>query len=393
MHSPSIRNPILVATLLAALSVGLLAVVSLADTRANIDFDRDVRPILAENCFKCHGPDAGARQAGLRLDIAEGATTRLVSGRIPVVPGNLAKSELVLRIGAKDARQMPPVSSGKKLKSAQIAILREWIQQGARYGKHWAFIAPIRPALPSVKNTTWPRNQIDYFILAHLEKEGLKPSPEADKRTLIRRVCLDLTGLPPTIAEVDAFLADKSPNAYEKVVDRLLASPHYGERMALPWLDLAHYADTHGYHIDSHRDMWKWRDWVINAFNRNLNYDQFVVEQLAGDLLPNATLDQKVATGFCRNHPINFEGGAIPEEYAAAYVEDRIDTTATTFMALTLRCTQRHDHNCEWNQRRQGVQCRGGSSCAHGAQPFRGDSRSDSERRAHGKRLRFWIVR
>ena len=195
-----------------------------------------------------------------------------------------------------------------------------------------------------MQNAAWPRNPIDNFVLARLEREGLKPSPEADKATLLRRVSFDLTGLPPTPAEVDAFLADKSPDAYEKRVDRLLHSPHYGERMAMQWLDLARYADTHGYHIDSHRDMWHWRDWVIDAFNRNMPYDQFTIEQLAGDLLPNATLEQKIATGFNRNHMINFEGGAIPEEYQVEYVVDRVETTATTWMGLTLGCARCHDH-------------------------------------------------
>src|SRR5438094_725806 len=239
---------------------------------------------------------------------------------------------------------MAPAYSGKKLTAEQIETLRRWVAQGGRYEPHWAFVAPKRPALPAGKDTAWPRNPIDRFILARLEQEGLRPSPEADRRTLIRRVSLDLTGLPPTVEEVEAFLADRKPGAYERVVDRLLASPHYGERMALAWLDLARYADTHGYHIDSQRDMWLWRDWVINAFNHNLPFDQFTIQQLAGDLLPNATIEQKIATGFNRNHPIDFEGGAIPEEYAAAYIFDRIDTTATVWMGLTMRCAQCHDH-------------------------------------------------
>jgi hypothetical protein len=309
--------------------------------QARISYDRDVQPILSENCFACHGMDTGKRMAGLRLDRAEGAYGRLATGHAAIVPGKPQASELVRRI---TARSMPPAYSGKKLTAEQIATLRRWVEQGGRYEPHWAFVPPKRPPLPAVKAAAWSRNPIDRFILARLEQEGLHPSPKADRRTLIRRVTLDLTGLPPTIPEVDAFLADWTPGAYERVVDRLLASPHYGERMALMWLDLARYADTHGYHIDSQRDMWLWRDWVIDAFNRNLPYDQFTIQQLAGDLLPNATREQKIATGFNRNHPIDFEGGAIPEEYAAAYIFDRIDTTATTWMGLTMRCAQCHDH-------------------------------------------------
>ena len=311
-----------------------------------LDFDRDVRPILAENCFACHGFDANKRVAGLRLDREEGALKRLDSGRFAVVPGDVKNSELLERVMATGPLQMPPAASGKKVTPAQIATLRRWIAQGGHYSKHWAFVSPVRPALPSVaaKDAAWVRNPIDRFILARLKKEGLTPSPEADRATLLRRVTFDLTGLPPTPQAVEAVVADRSHDAYEKAVDRLLADPHYGERMALAWLDLARYADTHGYHIDSHRDMWRWRDWVIDAFNTNLPYDQFTIQQLAGDLLPKATLAQKIASGFNRNHPIDFEGGAIPEEYAAAYIFDRIDTTATTFMGLTMRCAQCHDH-------------------------------------------------
>ena len=308
---------------------------------APVDFDRDIKPLLADRCFACHGFDANARKAGLRLDVKEGATARLPSGRVAVVPGNPEASELMRRVASG---AMPPPSLGKRLSAEQVDLLRRWIAQGAPYGQHWAFVPPKRPSIPRVRRTGWVRNPIDAFILARLEQEGLTPNPEADRATLIRRVSLDLTGLPPTPEEVDAFLRDPSPDAYEKVVDRLLASPHFGERMAVQWLDLARYADTHGYHIDSHRDMWRWREWVIEAFNRNLPYDQFLIEQLAGDLLPNPTLDQRIATGFNRNHPINFEGGAIPEEYQTAYVLDRVDTTATVFMALTMRCGQCHDH-------------------------------------------------
>lgn len=311
---------------------------------ARVDYDRDVRPILSENCYKCHGFDPGQRQAGLRLDTQEGAFAALASGAHAVVAGNPAASGVMQRVLAGGALHMPPVSTGKKLTAAQIATLKQWIVQGGKYDAHWSFVPPKRPALPVVHNAVWSKNPIDRFVLARLEKEKLKPSAEADRITLIRRLSFDLTGLPPTPAEVDAFVNDKSQDAYEKVVDRLLANPHYGERMAVSWLDLARYADTHGFHIDSQRDMWRWREWLIGAYNTNLPYDQFVVQQLAGDLLPSATLDQRIASGFNRNHPINFEGGAIPEEYATAYIVDRIDTTATAFMGLTMRCAQCHDH-------------------------------------------------
>ncbi|HEX5082279.1 MAG TPA: DUF1549 domain-containing protein, partial [Blastocatellia bacterium] len=243
-----------------------------------------------------------------------------------------------------EAMRMPPVDSGHSLSRAEIDLLIEWIKQGAKWGKHWAFVAPERPSLPQVKNGDWPKNAIDYFVLERLEREGLQPAPEADRATLIRRVSLDLTGLPPTPREIDDFLGDKSPNAYEKVVDRLLASPRYGERMAARWLDAARYADTNGYQVDGDRSAWPWRDWVIEAFNRNKPFDQFIIEQLAGDLLPNATLDQRIATAFNRNHRINAEGGIVPEEYRIEYVVDRVDTTSTVFMGLTMGCARCHNH-------------------------------------------------
>ncbi len=239
---------------------------------------------------------------------------------------------------------MPPVYSGLSLTAAEIETLRLWVAQGAKWEKHWSFIRSRAPRLPAVKNTAWPRNPIDYFVLERLEREGLAPSPEASRETLIRRVSLDLTGLPPTPAEVDAFLQDKSPNAYEKVVDRLLASPRYGERMAARWLDAARYADTNGYQYDGERVMWRWRDWVIDAFNRNQPFDQFTLEQIAGDMLPNATLAQKIATGFNRNHRANTEDGIIPEEYAVEYVVDRVETTSAVFLGVTLGCARCHNH-------------------------------------------------
>jgi mono/diheme cytochrome c family protein len=315
------------------------------DGAARIQYDRDIRPLLSDRCFKCHGPDAQQRQAGLRLDEVEAAFKPLESEQTPIVPGKPETSELVRRIFAEDAdERMPPPDSGKELSPAERDLLRAWVAQGAEHRRHWSFVRPQRLALPPVKDLAWTRNPIDRFILARLEAERLRPAGEADKEALIRRVTLDLTGLPPTLEEIDAFLADASPDAYEKLVDRLLQSPRFGERMALEWLDAARYADTHGYHIDSHRDMWKWREWVIEAFNRNLPFDRFTVEQLAGDLLPGATLQQRIASGFNRNHMINFEGGAIPEEYLTAYIVDRVNTTATVWLGLTVACSQCHDH-------------------------------------------------
>ncbi|MCI0639394.1 MAG: PSD1 and planctomycete cytochrome C domain-containing protein [Gemmataceae bacterium] len=309
-----------------------------------VDFNRDIRPIFSENCFVCHGPDEEQRKAKLRLDTQEGAFAKLRRGGHAIVPGKSADSELVYRVTSESpTERMPPPKTDKKLSQQQIDLLKRWIDQGAAYSKHWAFVAPKRPSLPKV-NAAWPRNGIDRFILARLQSEKLQPSPEADRVTLIRRLTLDLTGLPPTPMEVDAFIADKNPDAYEKLVDRLLSSPHYGERMAVDWLDAARFADTHGYHIDSGRDMTRWREWVIEAFNRDLPFDQFTVDQLAGDLLPDATLPQKIASGFNRNHMINFEGGAIPEEYLNNYIVDRVNTTATVWLGLTMTCAQCHDH-------------------------------------------------
>lgn len=335
--------------LLVALGAGVTLVpqcaLRAADSAARtVDFDREVRPILADKCFACHGPDEKQRMANLRLDVTEGLFTDRGGYRI-ITPGDSAHSKLYLKISSSDpAFRMPPVFANRTLTAQQIETIKEWIDQGAKWERHWAWIAPKRPAVPEVQHKSWPRNPIDNFVLASLEREGLKPSPEADRATLLRRVSFDLTGLPPTPAELGSFLADKSPDAYEKRVDQLLASPHYGERMAVPWLDLARYADTHGYHIDSLREMWPWRDGVIAAFNRNEPYDQFTVEQLAGDLLPNATVEQKIASGFNRNHEINFEGGAIPAEYHVEYVVDRASTTATTWLGLTMGCARCHDH-------------------------------------------------
>ncbi len=305
---------------------------------ALLEFNRDIRPILSDACFACHGPDKAKRKADLRLDTEE-------EGKHTIKPGKPDESELIKRIvSTDDTERMPPPRSGRQLTKQQIEILRRWVSQGGKWEKHWAFVAPKRPALPAVQNQKWPRNPIDLFILARLEQAGLTPSTEASKTTLLRRVTLDLTGLPPTPAEVDAFLADNAPDAYEKVVDRLLRSPRYGERMALDWLDAARYADSNGYQQDRTRTMWPWRDWVVEAFNTNMPFDRFTVEQLAGDLLPHATLKQKIATGFNRNHLLNGEGGRIPEESRVDYVVDRVETTSTVWLGLTLGCARCHNH-------------------------------------------------
>ncbi len=332
----------------------------------DISFNRDIRPILSENCYSCHGPDKRARKADRRLDNAGGAYADN-EGTRALVPGDPAQSDAWARVNTTDPdEQMPPPKSGKHLKPEQVALLKQWIEQGAKYESHWAFIPPKRSAVPEIGNPKSEpggagqtaagspqgeaggpnqiRNPIDAFLAARLAKDGLTFSPEAEKTTLIRRATYDLTGLPPTPAEVAAFLADPSATAYEKLIDRLLASPLYGEKMAVHWLDLSRYADTHGFHLDAGRDQWPWREWVIEAFNKNLPFNQFVEWQLAGDLFPNATIEQKLATGFVRNNMINFEGGAIPEEYLAAYVKDRVNTTGTVFLGLTVGCAECHDH-------------------------------------------------
>jgi hypothetical protein len=311
-----------------------------------IEFNRDIRPILSDKCFACHGPDAANRKTKVRFDIESGAKIELGKGRYAIVPGNPAKSEMISRItSANVAMRMPPAYAKKeKLSDREIDLLRRWIAQGAPWEAFWSFIPPKSPVVPRVREQDRVRNPIDSFVFSRLEREGLRPSPEADKSTLIRRVTLDLTGVSATPAETDAFLADKSADAYEKVVDRLLSSPRYGERMAFRWMEAARYGDTNGYQTDGARDMWRWRDWVIDAFNRNMPYSEFAIEQIAGDLLPNATLDQKIATGFNRNNRTTGEGGIIPEEYRVEYVADRAQTTSTVFMGLTLGCARCHDH-------------------------------------------------
>jgi hypothetical protein len=309
-----------------------------------VDFDRDIRPILSDNCFLCHGPDEKNRKAGLRLDTKAGAFANL-GGYKAIVPGEPEKSELYKRIIAEQpTKKMPPAKSNKKLKPQQVELIKRWIEEGAKWEEHWAFVPPKRPALPKVKNPAWAKNSIDYFVLAKLEQEGLAPSEPASKEKWLRRVTLDLTGIPPTLDEIDAFLGNTSPSAFENVVDRLLASPRYGEHMALAWLDAARYSDSNGYQSDATRTMWPWRDWVIQAMNANMPFDQFTIEQLAGDLLPGATVSQKIATGFNRNHMLNGEGGRHPEESRVEYVVDRVETTSTVWLGLTMGCGRCHSH-------------------------------------------------
>jgi hypothetical protein len=311
---------------------------------SNVDFQREIRPLLSDNCFQCHGPDSDTRMANLRLDHKETAFELRKNGAV-IVPGKSADSLLYQRITATTpARRMPPERSHKSLTPAQIAKFKLWIDQGAPWQEHWAFRAPVKAALPGVRNATWSRNPIDRFILARLEAKSLTPAPTADNRTLIRRVALDLTGLPPTPAELEAFLKDTSPAAYEHMIDRYLASPHYGEHRARYWLDAARYGDTHGIHVDNYREIWPYRDWVIQAFNRNLSFDQFTIQQLAGDLLPNATLDQRIATGFVRCGVTTNEAGIIEDEYAEIYAKDRADTMGAVFLGLTVGCATCHDH-------------------------------------------------
>jgi mono/diheme cytochrome c family protein len=316
-----------------------------APAERSIGFNRDIRPILSDNCFKCHGPDANQRKAGLRLDQREAALSELKSGNRAIVPGDRNASALYQRITTSDeVDRMPPHDTGKTLSPEQIEVIGRWIDEGAQYQKHWAFEQPVRETPPVVQNEDWIRNEIDRFVLARLEKEGIEPSPEADRITLLRRVHLDLTGLPPSPEEIGEFLADAGPDAYEKVVDKLLASPHYGERWARHWLDAARYADSNGYSIDGARSIWKYRDWVIDAFNRDLPFDRFAIEQLAGDLLPDGGNESQIATGFHRNTMINQEGGVDKEEFRIESVIDRVNTTGTVFLGLTIGCAQCHDH-------------------------------------------------
>ncbi|MCM8535695.1 MAG: PSD1 and planctomycete cytochrome C domain-containing protein [Lentisphaeraceae bacterium] len=350
----------------------LIPFITLSLSAKEIDFNRDIRPILSDNCFHCHGPDGGEYgelwKGGLRLDVEEGAkadlslvklevknakrkaegkevSTKKSKAKFAIVSGAPEKSSLISRIYTDDEDDvMPPRDSNHSLSDAEKKLLKDWIARGATWGKHWSFVTPKKSNLPKVKSANWIKNEIDSFVLARLEEKGVKPSAEASKEVWIRRVSLDLTGLPATPSEVDAFLKDNSQDSYETVVDRLLMSPSYAERMTLDWLDSARYADTSGYQYDMERSMWPWRDWVIQAFHKNTPFDQFVTEQLAGDLLPNSSFSQKIATGFNRNHGFTIEGGVIEEEYRVQYVNDRVNTFGTVFLGLTMDCTRCHNH-------------------------------------------------
>jgi hypothetical protein len=320
------------------------ALAQAADLPAKIEFNRDIRPILSENCYQCHGPDKNARKADLRLDTRDGLFTA-IDGNTPVAPGNLNKSELYRRLITDDASErMPNRKSNKKLTAKQIALIKAWIEQGAQWQGHWAYIKPMRPEVPQAQQPVAARNPIDLFVFAKLKENNLKPSAEADRVTLVRRLYFDLTGLPPTPSQVEAFVNNQSPNAYENLVEELLASPHFGERMAIHWLDLVRFADSIGYHSDNPRDIAPYRDYVIKAFNTNKRFDQFTIEQLAGDLLPNATLEQKVATGYNRLLQTTEEGGAQPKEYAAKYLADRVRNVSSVWLGATMGCCECHDH-------------------------------------------------
>jgi hypothetical protein len=328
----------------ASLALTLAALAAGADSRP-IDFSREVRPILSNYCFQCHGPDDKARKAKLRLDESAAATAELPSGHRAIVPGKPKESELLVRLTTEDAHAvMPPAKLGKKPKAGEVETLRRWIAQGAAYTKHWAYVAPVRPPLPAVSDPSWTLNPIDRFILARLDREGLRPAPATDRYTLLRRVSLDLTGLPPTPEEADRFANDPRPDAYEKAVDDLLARSSYGERWASIWLDLARYGDSVGYIHDPPRTIWRWRDWLVQVLNDNRPYDRLTVEMLAGDLLPNPTREQVIATGFHRNTTCNTEGGANAEEYRFAAVVDRVNTTMQVWMGSTFACAQCHNH-------------------------------------------------
>ncbi len=354
MNSPPLTARTLTAALLAlavtvcatnrppaAIAAGPVPKAEPVKAVAKLEYNRDVRPILAETCFACHGPDSAARKGKLRLDQRDAAVERGA-----ITPGKLDESEMIARIllPESDDKLMPPVKSHKKLTAKQIDTLKTWVGQGAEYQLHWSFLSPVKPPVPAVGDQAWVKTPIDAFVLAELEKRGLKPAPEADRRTLARRLSLDLTGLPPKPEDVEAFVGDKAANYYETFVDKLMTSPHWGEHRGRYWLDAARFADTHGIHFDNYREMWAYRDWVIRALNANMPFDQFTTEQLAGDLLPNPTLDQKIATGFNRCNITTNEGGAIGEEYLVLYARDRTETAAQTWLGLTAGCAVCHDH-------------------------------------------------
>jgi hypothetical protein len=313
-----------------------------------VSYNFNIRPILSDKCFKCHGPDASHRQAHLRLDIADSAYAALkeTKGAFAIVPGKPGQSELLKRINSSDITYMmpPPDAHLGMLNDHEKKLFEKWIQQGGKYEKHWAFVPPVKAALPEVTNKNWPKNEIDYFILHRMEQEGLSPNEQADKERLLKRVSLDITGLPPSLQMMDNFLADSNGNAYEKIVDQLLQTNQYGEKMAVHWLDVARYADSYGYQDDNIRTQWPWRDWVIHAFNKNLPYDQFITWQIAGDMLPNATKEQILATGFFRNHKYTEEGGVVPEEYRIEYLVDKTKTYGKGILGVTIECAQCHDH-------------------------------------------------
>jgi hypothetical protein len=320
---------------------------SLESVPDQISYNFHVRPILSDNCFACHGPDANKREAGLRLDIAEDAYKALAEtlGAHGIVPGNPSRSEAFIRMVSDDPElRMPPPSSNLKLSDIEIQVIEKWIRQGAKYEPHWAFVPPVKAQVPSPRDARWARNDVDRFILHTMQQVGFKPNEEADKESLLKRLSLDLTGLPPTVEMMDDFINDSDPDAYERWVDRLLSSDAYGEKMAVYWMDIARFADSHGFQDDSYRSMWPWRDWVIHAFNSNMPYAQFVTWQLAGDLLPNPTKEQILATGFNRNHKITEEGGIVDEEYRVMYVTDRTNTVGKALMGITMECAGCHDH-------------------------------------------------
>lgn len=312
-----------------------------------VDYNFNIRPILSDKCYACHGPDANKREAGLRLDIADSAYKALKDnpGAHAIVPGNPSASVVYQRISTTDtAQRMPPPSSNMALSTHEIKLIEKWIKQGAKFQPHWAFVAPVAPALPRVKEEKWARNEIDRFVLARMEDKGLEPNPAADGERLLKRLCLDLTGLPPTSERMERFAKDTTDAGYERMVDELLQDSAYGEKMAIHWMDVARYADSHGYQDDNYRSMWPWRDWVIHAFNENLSYKDFITWQLAGDMMPGATREQLLASGFNRNHKITEEGGVIDEEYRVEYVTDRTNTFGKSLLGITIECAHCHDH-------------------------------------------------
>ena len=336
VEMPSRLKPVFVAIVIA---------MSRSAVGDDVDFNRDVRPILSNHCFTCHGPDSATREGGLRLDVRDAAIATGDSGERAIMPGAAGASEIIRRVTSTDSDiHMPPSNGPKALNEKQIATLKAWIESGAEYQSHWAFVPVKEPVVPKTAGIAWAQNDIDHFVSAQLPDKQLQPAAEATRETLIRRVAFDLTGLPPTVDELDHYLADKSDRAYEDMVDRYLKSPAYGEHMARHWLDLARYADTNGYQYDTEREQWVWRDWVIDAYNRNMPFDRFTIEQLAGDMLPDATPQQRLATGFNRNHGITIEGGIIDEEYRTEYVMDRVSTTGGVWLGLTVGCARCHDH-------------------------------------------------